>query len=84
MFVLPSHFMTLGAISLMAVRHRAGALRGLSRRSLPFRLIRLNGKNLELSKRSRYRQLDGLTQAIGLIRPLSTRQQTQRAKDARA
>ena len=28
MFVLPSQFTTLGAISLMAVRHRAGALRG--------------------------------------------------------
>ena len=80
--MLPSQFTTLGAISLMAAGHQRGALRGLSRRSLPFRLIRLNAENLELSKRSRYRQLDGLTQAIGLIRPLSTRQQTQRAKDA--
>jgi hypothetical protein len=65
----------------MAAGHRAGALRGLSR-SLPLRLIRFDGEHLELAEASTYRQLDGLAQAIGLIRPLSTRQQTQRAKDA--
>ena len=65
----------------MAAGHRRGALRGLSR-SLPLRLIRFDGEHLELAEASTYRQLDGLAQAIGLIRPLSTRQQTQRAKDA--
>lgn len=72
--------MTLGAISLMAVRHRAGDLRGSFSRSL--RHVRFNAENLELAKASTYRQLDGLAHAIGLIRPLSSGQQTQRAKDA--